>query len=147
MRAQGTTRSTRRNGAAAIELAILAPFLLLILFGIIEFGWLFMARQMVHHATSEATRLCHLVGYDCVGNSSAQAEAAAVINDALEPLNLGSDLAFGSGIEADMTDGVISITTTVQLSDLLLAGLLAHIMDPDGTEMVEFTVSMAHQAP
>lgn len=149
MRAQGTFRSRHRRGAAATELAILAPFLLLILFGIIEFGWLFMARQMVHHAASEATRMCSLVGHDCVNDGAARQEAEDLVNGILvDPLNITPLTFDGGGIASNLTaDGVIQITLTVPMSELLLAGLLAHVLDPSGTEQVQFTVSMAHQAP
>ena len=49
-----STRPTfHRRSAAAVELAIVAPFLLLILFAIIELGWMMAVRQMVHHAASD----------------------------------------------------------------------------------------------
>ena len=50
-------RRSRENGANLVEFAILAPFLLLLLFGIIEFTWLFATNLDVRHGAREAVRL------------------------------------------------------------------------------------------
>ena len=49
---------TRLNerGASAVEFAILLPVLLLILFGIIEFGMMMYGREIVTNATREGAR-------------------------------------------------------------------------------------------
>lgn len=51
----GNSRLTRR-GAAAVELAVVAPFLVLIFFGITQFGSLFYTRHSLVHAAREAAR-------------------------------------------------------------------------------------------
>ena len=52
------SRSKRRCGAAAVELAMVAPLLVLLLLGIAEFGSLFFVRNtMVHAARSGARQL------------------------------------------------------------------------------------------
>lgn len=45
-----------RRGAAAIEFAIVAPLLLLIVFGIIEFGRMIMVQQILTNASREGAR-------------------------------------------------------------------------------------------
>jgi len=49
-----------RRGAAVVEFAAVAPLLLLILFGIIEYGYIFMVRQTVTHAAREGCRIAVL---------------------------------------------------------------------------------------
>lgn len=46
-----------QNGQAMVEMAIILPILLLILFSIIEFGWIFGAQLLVTHGSREGARL------------------------------------------------------------------------------------------
>jgi Flp pilus assembly protein TadG len=50
-------RNRKDHGANLIEFAILAPFLLLLLFGTIEFAWLFSQNLDVRHGAREGARL------------------------------------------------------------------------------------------
>lgn len=57
-----SNRPTKRikdgdRGASLIEFALLVPLLFLILFGIIEFGWLFSQNLDVRHGAREGVRL------------------------------------------------------------------------------------------
>jgi len=45
------------SGAAAVETALLAPFLILVLLGAIDFGWLFAEHLDARHGAREAGRL------------------------------------------------------------------------------------------
>ncbi len=47
----------RRRATAAVEFAVVLPLLITILFGIIEFGWTLMVRQVVTNAAREGTRV------------------------------------------------------------------------------------------
>jgi len=50
-------RNRKDHGANLIEFAILAPFLLLLLFGTIEFAWLFSQNLDARHGAREGARL------------------------------------------------------------------------------------------
>jgi len=50
-------RGRKDRGASLVEFALLAPFLLLILFGLIEFAWLFSQNLDVRHGAREGARL------------------------------------------------------------------------------------------
>jgi len=50
----------RARGAAVVEFAVVLPLLLTILFGIIEYGWVFMVRQTLQTAAREGCRLAVL---------------------------------------------------------------------------------------
>jgi Flp pilus assembly protein TadG len=47
---------TRDRGAALVEFAVLAPLLLVLLLGIVEFGWLFAQFNEVRHSAQEGAR-------------------------------------------------------------------------------------------
>ncbi len=51
-----------RRAAAAVELAIVTPILLTMLFGIIEFGWIFTVRQALVTGAREGARTAVLPG-------------------------------------------------------------------------------------
>lgn len=53
-------RGSRRRGVAVVEFAVVLPLLLTILFGIIEYGWVFMVRQTLQTAAREGCRLAVL---------------------------------------------------------------------------------------
>ena len=54
-------RGTRRErGGAIVEFAVVLPLLLTVLFGIIEYGWVFSVRQTLQHAAREGCRLAVL---------------------------------------------------------------------------------------
>ncbi len=50
----------RRRGAAIVEFAVVLPLLLVLLFGIIDFGWIFMVRQTLTNAAREGCRVAVL---------------------------------------------------------------------------------------
>lgn len=52
----------RERGAVVVEMAVLAPLLLTIMLGIIEFGWVFMVRQTMTTAAREGARVATLQG-------------------------------------------------------------------------------------
>ena len=51
-----------RRGAAVVEMAVVTPLLLTLLFGVIEFGWVFMVKETLTNATREACRIGVLQG-------------------------------------------------------------------------------------
>ncbi|MSR29869.1 MAG: pilus assembly protein [Gemmataceae bacterium] len=51
-----------RRGAAAVEFAIVAPFLILLVFGIVEFGRMLMVLELVSNGAREGARKAILPG-------------------------------------------------------------------------------------
>lgn len=51
------SKNGREGGANLVEFAILAPLLILLLFGIIEFAWVFGQNLNVRHGAREGARL------------------------------------------------------------------------------------------
>jgi len=54
-------RAHNHKGTTVVELALVLPFFLLLIFGIIDFGWYFFIEHTLQYATREGTRLA-LVG-------------------------------------------------------------------------------------
>ncbi len=59
-----TSWGRRRKGVATVEMAVVAPLLLLCLFGAIEFGWIFLVQQTITNSAREACRMAVLQGAD-----------------------------------------------------------------------------------
>lgn len=55
-------RHNLKRAAVAVEMAVVTPVLLTMLFGIIEFGWLFTVRSTMVNAAREGARLGSLQG-------------------------------------------------------------------------------------
>ena len=67
---------TARRGANAAEFAVIAPFILLMTFGMMEYGWYFQQRTAVVEAASDAARVASMVAQ--TGNPAVTASAKAV---------------------------------------------------------------------
>lgn len=78
-RRASTSRVVNERGAAAVEFAIVAPLLVLLLFGIISFGVMLSMRQSVSQAAAEGARAAAVTLID----ADRTAEATDAIDDAL----------------------------------------------------------------
>ena len=47
----------RRDGLAVVEMAIVLPLLILLTFGMIEYGWLFLRSQEISNAARQGARI------------------------------------------------------------------------------------------
>ena len=134
----------RRTGTAAVELAFIFPLLLTVLFGIIEVGWMFMARQMVHHAAAEVARLATLPGYESTiegPDPVLKSQVHAILANSLNLLP--ADITVFRNPATAALDPCEVITVTVPTRAVMLPGYVLWLMNFDnGT--IEFTVSMAH---
>jgi Flp pilus assembly protein TadG len=75
------------RGAAAVEFAIIAPVLILLLFGIVEYGLVFNAQLQVTGAAREAARTM-AVGGDVPTAQSAAIASTAALSPALTTANV-----------------------------------------------------------
>ncbi|HSJ27468.1 MAG TPA: TadE/TadG family type IV pilus assembly protein [Acidimicrobiia bacterium] len=77
-------RNHRERGASAVEMAIVAPFLLILLLGIVEFGFVFGEYNELRHAVREGARYAAVSDRDIDGNSTIDAgDVQATICNAL----------------------------------------------------------------
>ena len=136
------TAFRRRRGATALEMAIIAPLLMTILFGIIEFGWYFMARQMVHNSASEGVRLAILPGWNA-------ADIETAVRARLTE-TLGSAAASAATFSLDTDDGPSSpcaaVTVSVPTTTVALPGWVLKTAGlADTTDKIQFKRWMATQ--
>jgi Flp pilus assembly protein TadG len=73
----------RERGAAAVEFAIIVPFLCFLLFAIISYGYMLSFRQALSQAAAEAARAV-AVAPPSVSQTSLEARAVEAANQALD---------------------------------------------------------------
>lgn len=109
----GRWRGPRDHGAVVVETALMLPILLLLLFGIIEFGRLYNAQISLTHAAREGVREYVITGDAAQGSSTAIAAVP----------NLGaSDLTVALSTTCDPEDDAVvgtAITMTVTYTDFV----------------------------
>ena len=81
-----TRGKNHRRGAAAIELALVFPLLILLTFGAIKYGWLFLKAQQITNATRYGARLAILPD-----STTADVKTAIINMLALANISIGSD--------------------------------------------------------
>jgi hypothetical protein len=127
----GRKRRAGKRGAALVEFAAVAPLLLLILFGIIEYGYIFMVRQTVIHAAREGCRIAVLQTTD-----EPYAEVTARITEIMESTGV-------TNYTVDLThptegDPMEAVQITVPIGEVSLVGS----MIPHGDSPIVATCSM-----
>ncbi len=107
--------SPRARGAAVVEFAVVLPLLLTILFGIIEYGWVFMVRQTLQTAAREGTRIAVLST-----STSPYTSVLTRVADVMEPTGLtGYSVSLEHAVAADPVE---KVTVTVPYSEVSLMG-------------------------
>jgi Flp pilus assembly protein TadG len=103
------------RGASLVEFAILAPFLILLLFGIIEFGWLFGQFNDVRHGAREGARFAAV-------NAGTSTQVKDTVCTSMEGLSAGM-----SSITIDIAQGGVNVgdqsTITVTANVTSLSGV------------------------
>jgi len=134
-----TPARKRRSGIAAIEMALLLPLLLTLVFGMIEYGSLFWRAQQVANAARNGARRGIMAGATASNVTTAvdQTMLAAgmgttnytVVQSPANPASLASG-------------GAFTVTVTVPYVDIKLTGFPV----PTPTQVVR-SVTMAKEAP
>jgi Flp pilus assembly protein TadG len=78
---RSTRKKTSRWAAVAVEMAVVTPLLLTLLFGMIEYGWVFTVRQALVTAAREGARTAALPG-------STDADIQGRVTNYMAPLGL-----------------------------------------------------------
>ena len=104
-----TRRLKSERGAELIEFALIFPLLLLVILGIIDFGFLFQRYEVLTNATREGARIAVLPGYD-------DADVKARVCDYLETggVPIVSDATCATWTTVD--DGTITMPTPPNLT-------------------------------
>ncbi len=108
-------RDHRVRAAAVVEFAVVLPLLLTILFGIIEYGWVFMVRQTLQTAAREGARVAVL-------QTSVEPYTAALsrIAEVMEPTGLTTYEV--TMTHASVADPVEVVQVTIPYDDVSLMG-------------------------
>lgn len=109
------TENRRARAAAVVEFAVVLPLLLTILFGIIEYGWVFMVRQTLQTAAREGARIAVLqTSVDPYNNVIAR------VGEVMAPTGL---LSYNITMEhAQAGDPVETVQVSIPYSDVSLMG-------------------------
>jgi Flp pilus assembly protein TadG len=107
-------RWKEQRGAVAVEFALVFPLLMLVLFGIIEYGSVYNAQLVITGAAREAARDMALTGN--TGTASAAAVDAAA---GLAPALTAGDVSFSSSGCTSGTD----VTVTISYDKPFLTGI------------------------
>lgn len=120
-------RIRRENGQSAVELALTLPLLLLLIFGMLEMGWLASTRLMLDNITREGVRS----GIIATNASTNTADVIDRIND-MKPAYLPGTITVTVTYSnpSDFRSGDITVVSTYNLAPLTpLTGFLTE----DGT--------------
>lgn len=95
-------RKRGENGAAAVEFALIMPVLLMLLFGIIDFGYMINRGSMVNNAARDAVRVAASQGTELEVKATANAAlsevtAATVTVTCRKPDNTACSTSFDAG--------------------------------------------------
>ena len=124
-------KHNEKRGAAAVEMAIVTPLLITMLFGIIEFGWMFSVKNTMLNAVREGARTGALQG-------STYADIKTRVDEFLEPMDLNGVVSYDID-EATNDDPVVSVTISIPQADIsIVGGYFAWVLTGD----VSATASM-----
>jgi len=124
-------RERKERGAALVEMAMVAPLLFLLLFGIIEFGAVFAQFNDVRHGAREGARFAAVNG-----------GSATVIRDLV-----CDSMDFSNGIGTITVDlartsanlgSTANITVTAQVQSLSGAPMISSILPADVDSSIDF---------
>jgi Flp pilus assembly protein TadG len=126
------------SGAALVEFAVVAPLLIILLLGVIEFGWLFAQMNEIRHVAQEGARWGAVSHPDVDGDGSEDWDdvAARACNAANLP---GGTTVVVTGSEGGGSKGdTASITVTANPQSLSQLGLIQTFLPSSLTNTATF---------
>jgi Flp pilus assembly protein TadG len=124
-----TRRESHRRGAAAVEIAVVFPLLIMLTFGAIKYGWLFLKAQQITNAARYGARIAILPDTTSDGvktviiNLLAASNISVGTNDiTITPSNISS-LSVGDAIEVR----VVVPAANVDILDISLLPSVANL--------------------
>ncbi len=115
-----TRRPFERRATALVEFALVAPMLFTILFGIVEYGYVYMVRQTMTNAAREGCRIAIL-------QSNSEADVLGVVDTMMAPTGVSTyDTVFTPATVDDPINTVVISTTYDAIS--LLPGFFSQVI-------------------
>lgn len=105
------------KGAAAVEMALLLPVLILVLFGIMEFGRAFNAQVMLTNAAREGVRVMS-ISKDMTKAKTSTITAAGTLRPALQPTDIAISVPGSTSASPCPAGGTATVTITYTLNTL-----------------------------
>jgi Flp pilus assembly protein TadG len=131
-------KRTRFSGLSTVEVALVFPLLLLLTFGLFQYGWLFLRAQQLTNATRHGARVGIRYGAD-------SAQVITAINDLLTSAGIGGvQITISPAEVASLSSGD---PVTVQLT---VPGQNVALMNPAFLplpETISASVTMAKEGP
>jgi len=109
------SKKCARRGAAVVEMAVVTPILLMMIFGVMEFGWVLMVRETMTNATREACRVRVLQG-------STDTDARTRFDAAMAPTGVALT-AEQVAITFNAATKAYTVTATVPRTQISLTGV------------------------
>lgn len=106
------TRLTSDRGAAIVEFGIVAPLLLILLFGVVEFGLLFGKKLDVSQGAREGARLA-AVNYQATTSSSGATQASEIVAATCQRMEVATNSTVSIDTSAGTSVGDL-ITFTIE---------------------------------
>lgn len=126
MRRRAVGRGASERGAAAVEFAFIAPFLLILIFGVIAYGYMLAFRQSMSQAAAEGSRAVAVMPVSAtVTLADQQAAARSAINESLDTFGVtcvGAELRHDGDVSGscDVTVAPCVNQTTVNCASVAL---------------------------
>ena len=135
---QGKSEKKRRreSGQAAVEMALMLPLLLLLIFGMLEMGWLATTRQTMDAITREATR-AGVVATSTTASTTAVNTAVTSKKPSYMTKTITVTVTFSK--PSSFKDGDITVTTAYDLPPLTP---LTAFLVPSGVYHIVSTYTM-----
>jgi Flp pilus assembly protein TadG len=114
------TLHKEQRGAAVVEMALVTPFLILLLLGLVEFGWLFAQNLDIKHGAREAARMISL-NEDPGGGGS---QAGNIISDVCDRMDLFPGTSVALSRTGATVDSAATATVSVAAGGNTLTGFL-----------------------
>ncbi len=109
------------RGVSVVEMALLTPFLVLLLLGMMEFGWLFLQNLDIKHGAREAARMISL--NEDPGGAGTQSQN--IIADVCQRM----DLYPGTTVEISRTGVAVDSPATARVSVAAGQNTLTRFLD------------------
>ena len=127
----------KERGATLVEFAVLAPLLILLLFGIIDFGWAMGNYNDVRHGAREAARLAAV-------NAGSEAVMATMTCNAMD-MARGATVTFTDGATGAVGEQAV-VSVTAPLSSISGLNMISVFLPPNLTSTVRIRLEQASAA-